>query len=90
MHRLDDMDMEELLRVNIRLTQENNKLLKKMRRREMFNFWGRIIFLLLLVGGAYYAYQHYVKEYVVEFQSMYEEMREGVDTVKTIPTRLGF
>ncbi|KKS28108.1 MAG: hypothetical protein UV60_C0011G0008 [Parcubacteria group bacterium GW2011_GWA2_43_11] len=84
MNQLDDMDVEELLRVNIRLTQENNKLLKKMHRAGVLNFWMRIVFFLVLAGSAYYAYRTYLQEYVVNLQGMYEELQEGVDSAKTM------
>ncbi|HCC05494.1 TPA: hypothetical protein DEP58_04310 [Patescibacteria group bacterium] len=84
MSQLDEMDVEELLRVNIRLTQENNKLLKKMHRAGIFNFWIRIVFFLLLVGSGYYVYRTYLQEYVVDLQGMYEELQEGVDSAKTM------
>jgi len=83
MKQLDDMDVEELLRVNIKLTQENNKLLKKMRRAGILNFWMRILFFLVIAGAAYYAYRNYLEEYVVELKGMYEELQEGVDSAKT-------
>lgn len=89
MHSDEDVDIKELLKVNMRLTRENNKLLKKMRRAEVLSFWSRIIFFLIISGSAYYAYQYYVRDYVIQMQDMYEGLQEGVDTVKTIPSKFG-
>lgn len=89
MNQLDDMDVEELLRVNIRLTQENNKLLKKMRRDARFSFWMRILFFLVISGSAYYAYHFYLEDYLNQIIEMYNNLQKGVDTVKAIPTKFG-
>ena len=90
MSHLDEMDVEELLRVNIRLTQENNKLLKKMRRDARFSFWMRILFFLFISGSAYYAYHFYLQEYINQLLNMYKELQTGVENVKNLPTKIGF
>jgi len=85
----DTEKIEELLRVNIKLARENNRMLRKMRRAALLSFWWKIIFFLLVSGAAYYVYQHYVRDYVIEVQAMYSGLQEGVDTVKNIPNKFG-
>lgn len=82
MNQLEEMDVEELLRVNIRLTKENNKLLKKMRRDALISFWGRIFFLLVVSGGLYYVYQSYLQETFLQLFDMYNSLQEGVENIK--------
>jgi hypothetical protein len=85
----DTEKIEHLLKVNIKLARENNKILKKMRRASLIRFWGRIVFFLLMSGLVYYAYQYYLHDYVIQMQDMYDSLQEGVDGVKAIPSRFG-
>jgi hypothetical protein len=90
MNQLDEMDVEELLRVNVKLTQENNKILRIMRRNSIISFWWRVFFFLVISGGAYYTYTYYVRDYVVQMQNMYTDLQKGVDTVTSLPEKLPF
>jgi len=84
-----EAEIEELLRVNIKLTRENNRILKKMRRAAVLSFWSRVLFFLCICGALYYMYQHYVRTYMEQVEGMYGSLQEGVDTVKSFPQMFG-
>jgi hypothetical protein len=90
MNQLEEMDVEELLRVNIRLTKENNRLLKKMRRDALISFWGRILFLLVVSGALYYVYQFYLQETFLQLFDMYNSLQDGVENFKNMSNVMSF
>jgi hypothetical protein len=90
MNQRSEEEIEELLKVNLKLARENNKILRIMRRNSIISFWWRVFFFLILSGGAYYTYMYYVRDYVLQIQNMYTSLQEGVDTVTSIPKKLPF
>ncbi len=83
-----DSDLDDLVRENLRLTQENNKLLKKIRRSEVVNFWIRILFFLVLIGVPILVYQYYLEPYVQELFATYQRMQEDAASVRDLSSKL--
>ena len=65
------------------LVEENNEMLHKMRRREIFHFWFGIIKLLVIIGAFYYGYQ-YAQPYIQKGWEIYSSIKETTDSVKKI------
>ncbi len=64
-----------MLRENLRLSKDNHKILKKMQRNA---FWGRglkIIYWLVIIGGALGAY-YYIQPFI-------DSLREGFESIQT-------
>ena len=84
----EEVDIEALLEKNLKLTKENNRLLKKMHRAHLMGVIMRIIFVLLLIGVPYLIYQYYLEEYVLELQEAYQSMQEDVRDLKELPSKV--
>lgn len=78
----------QLLIQTHRLAEENNEILRKMRRAAL---WGRIWHILywtVIIGlsvGAYY----FVQPYVEQVQSVYDGFRSDVDNVRGAASQIG-
>lgn len=83
----DTTIIKKLLKENLRLTKENNTLLKKIRRAELFRMWMRFIFLLIVLGVPFLVYHYYLKDYLVELQDTYNGLQGGVENLRSIPDR---
>ncbi len=88
MNKYIDMDLEDLIKENIKLTKQNNKLLKKMHRARLFNFWFRILFFVIISFGAWFVYKNYLEGYMTELQGMYNNLQTDIENVKSIPDKL--
>lgn len=89
-HRTSFMDTEtqELVQENIRLTRENNRLLKKLWRAEVFGFWSKVLFLAIMIGVPVFVYRYYLADYVQDMQNMYQEIRDGVTSFEGIQSQV--
>lgn len=77
-----DQDLDELVRANLKLTQENNKMLKAMRRSVIYGRIFRVLFWLLLLGGSYVVYYVFLEPYVVKISQVYEQV-QGIQSTMT-------
>ena len=77
----DDRKLEDLLRENVRLSRDNNRLLRKLWRAQVYNFWSRILFAAILIGVPVYIYRVYLDDYVVQIRDAYYELRENVSGI---------
>jgi len=75
---------EALLRENLRLTRENNKLLKRMHRAHVIDVWFRVLFLLIAVGAPIFLYQYYLEDYVKNAWTTYKELKEDINNVSNL------
>lgn len=55
-----DADLKTLVEENLRISKENNKMLRSMRRAAVFGFFIRIIFWLTILGVPVYLYVVYL------------------------------
>jgi len=77
----------ELLTQSIKLAEENNKMLRGMRRSARIASVLRILYWVIIIGsalGAYYAIQPFIES----LTGSYNGMKDSVDTVKNITTKL--
>jgi hypothetical protein len=77
------MDIEKRLRKMEEFVVENNKMLHKIRRREIFNFWLGIIKLLIVLGVFYYGYKFF-EPVVTQYFDIYKSLTETVNDAKEI------
>ena len=83
-----DEERVELMKENIRLTKENNKLLRKLWKAEKWGFWTRILTFAILIGIPVLVYQYYLSDVFTDLQGVYEDILDVGDTVKEIPEQL--
>ena len=81
---------EYLLKENLKLTRENNKLLKKIRRGNIISAWLRLFLFLIIIGLPFFLYQYYLEDYVVEYQNMYNNLKVELQELKNFSDRLPF
>lgn len=67
-------ELKELVRQNIALTQDNNKLLHSIRRGEWFSRTMRMLWILLLVGASVYSY-FYLQPYLAQITEFYSNLQ---------------
>lgn len=74
-----DSELEDLLRKNLELAKDNNRMLHGMRRRA---FWGgllRLVFwFLVLFGFPLFAYYFYLQPYLMGLQEAYGSAKDGL------------
>jgi len=82
-----DPKEKKLLKETAELARENHKLIKKVRRAQL---WGRAfriaywVIILIATFGAYYIIQPFVEQ----FFNVYEALRGGIDSVQNVGDNL--
>jgi hypothetical protein len=82
---MEDLEQKDTLEKLLRLTEENNNMLRQMRRRARWGTIFRIIYWVLIIGlsvGAFYFIQPYINGLVgniSEVQSQVEMFRQFVN-----------
>ena len=70
-----DEDLQDLVRANIKLTQENNRMLKAMRRDVWVGRTFRVLFWLVLLVGSYMVYYVFLAPYIEQMQQIYTQVQ---------------
>jgi hypothetical protein len=81
------LDIEDRLDHIEETLEENNKLLRKIRRKEVFNFWFNVIKILIFVGVFYYGYL-FIQPYLEQLFEVYTSIKETADTAGQIKDSL--
>ncbi len=87
-----DSEDKQIIRENLEITQENNKMLRKMRRSLWIGNVTRILYWVIIIGaslGAYYYLQPYIdsaKETLGQIQSGVGAVSDGVTTTTQTTT----
>lgn len=77
----------ELLTRSIKLSEENNKMLRGLRRRARISSFLRTIYWLIIIGtvvASYYA----IKPYVAPMLKVFNSTKTNVDMVKDTLTKI--
>ncbi|MDP3902198.1 MAG: hypothetical protein Q8Q21_01255 [bacterium] len=88
---MNESDIKKLLKENLELSQENNKMLKKMNRARIFGnvFW--VVKWVFIIGLSYGAYV-YIQPYIEKMIGAAESISTGVgnigDVGETLPLNL--
>lgn len=77
-----DPEIKELLRRNIKLSEENNALLKKMHRRAELSFFFRFVYWTIIIGAAVVSF-YYTQPYLDKVLALYADIQAGADKVKS-------
>lgn len=83
-----DPESKDLLRKNLELAKENNKMLRRMRREAIFGFLVKLLIWALVLGVPIYLYFMFVEPRVEEAKGLYEDVQSGVADVKTFQERI--
>lgn len=81
-------EMQDLIKENIRLTRENNRLLRKLWRAELWSFWSKMFFMAVMVGVPVLIYRYYLADVVQDLWHTYDQVLEGVEQLEQLPARI--
>ena len=70
-----DEETQELVKENIRLTRENNRLLKKLWSAEVMSFWSRLFFIAIMIGLPVLIYKYYLADTVGSIKELYKDVQ---------------
>jgi hypothetical protein len=79
-----EYDSQDVIRETMRLTRENNRLLKKIHRASVWGFWFRLLSFLILIGVPIFLYRYYLGDYIDSFLNMYGSAQEELQNLKNI------
>ncbi len=74
-------DLAELLKKNSELLEENNTLLKKMRRNGLWAFWIRVVWYAVIIGLPFALYFYVLEPYFTALGSNYDVFKAGINEV---------
>ncbi len=77
----------ELLTKSIKLAEENNKMLRGIRRGARFASFFRIFYWLIILGSAFGVY-YYTQPYIDALVKSYNGMQQNIESVKGITSKL--
>lgn len=80
-------DERDLLTQSIKLAEENNKILRGIRRGNRFSTLLRIVYWVIIIASAYSAY-YFLQPYIDAGVKSYNSLKENVDSVKTATSKL--
>lgn len=85
-----DEEFKVLLRKNLDLAKENNRLLKKMRRNAIIGNVLRIIWWSVIIGLPIYLYFTVLQPYLDELATVYKNVQTDVVDVTNLFGRIPF
>jgi hypothetical protein len=77
----------ELLTRSIKLSEENNRMLRGMRRSARFSSILRAIYWLIILGSVYATY-YFASPYINAAVKGYNEMQKSIESVKTVTSKI--
>lgn len=84
-----DDEAKALLRRNLELTRENNKLLKKIRRNGVIANVMRLVWWAIIIGVPVFLYYYVLQPYLDQLSATYQGLSTGVsdaqNTLLNIP-----
>jgi len=75
---MPDDETKVLLRRNLELARENNKLLKKIRRNSLIANIMRIVWWAVIIGIPVFLYYYVFQPYLVELSTSLQGIQDGV------------
>ena len=71
---MDENELKSLLQRNLKLSEENNKMLHSMRRSARWSTFFRLAYWIIILGGAAVAYS-YVAPYLETVLQAYQDIQ---------------
>lgn len=78
-HQTEHEKLEEMMKKNAELLEENNKILRKMHRYGILSFWFRILWYAIIIGLPFALYFYVFEPYFAAFGSSYENFIDGLN-----------
>ena len=77
-------ELKALLRRNLELNRENNRLLKKIRRNSIFANIVRVLWFATIIGVPVFLYYYVLEPYLNELATAYQSLQDGAYNVPLI------
>lgn len=77
----ENKELREILEKQNLLLQDNNKILHKLHRYEMINFWTKIFWYALLIGAPFALYYYLLEPYFETLGASYEIFSAGLHEI---------
>ena len=74
-------ETRNLLEENLRLTKENNRLLRKLKRAQTLGTVFRIIWIAVIVGLPVALYVYLIQPYYEGVQTRFESLQQKIDSI---------
>ena len=74
-------EMRRMLKRNAELLEDNNRLLRKIHRNALLEFWVRMFWYILLIGLPFAIYFYVLEPYFNALGANYEVFRAGVGEI---------
>ncbi len=76
-----EQDTQDLLKKNLELAKENNKMLKKMRRNAFLGGLLKLVWIAIIIGAPVYVYINYLSPVLDQVLGAAETVQEVGDKV---------
>jgi len=83
-----DQETRELLRKNLELAKENNRLLRKMRRGAILGNIVHVIWWAIVVGIPVFLYFTVLQPYIDQLLETYRGLQSGVENLQDIGNQI--
>ena len=77
----------ELLNRSIKISEENNRMLRGMRRSARFSSFLRVIYWLIIIVTAFGTY-YFIQPIIAPFINSYVVMQQDIQNIKSATTKL--
>lgn len=81
---MDNDDLRKILDRQNTLIEDNNRLLHKLYRFEMINFWSKAVWMILLIGLPFALYYYVLEPYFTALGSSYDTFSAGINEIPGI------
>ncbi len=77
-----DPEDKKIIRENLEIAEDNQKMLKKIRRSMLLGNFTRVIYWVIIIGASLGAY-YYIQPYIDSARDSFNQFQKGVNTVST-------
>lgn len=78
-------ELKRMMKENLALVRENNRLLKKIRKAAMYSTILTLIYWVIIIGVPMYLYFTVVRPYLTEFQTTYQDAQTRIEGLPSMP-----
>lgn len=71
----------------LKLTEDNNKMLRKMRRNQKLSGWFKFIYWVIILGGLAWAY-YFLQPHITSFNQNIKNLQNTINTISSSTTNL--
>ena len=82
-----DPESKQLLQNTLALAEENNKMLKAMRRAQRWATIMRVLYWIIIIGAAYGAYQ-FLTPYMDKAVNVINQSQDSINSLKNLGSGL--